>query len=323
MGTPLSFVVLSWVNAWASQAFDSARHHGDDCAGRSRLADSTAQLSEYSTAVSSIGAELNHRKTFTSPTWTMCEVVAVPHKTAKDGTAVFIAPPCPPPGLEAPVVAESRCGNRYLKRQERVMKTLFPWLIKDARLHLPAEIGGLGYMGRGLACGAGLRARLGALVSREPGVGLSAALQAKAPFREAGLYPRPLVAAVHPKEYWAAKRRVAAWGPLTSEDGQLVPLRSLVVFESMLVESELLSLSTGKVRRRRDGGRPERTKSGALFRALRVRPAKPLTKFGGIISLKAWTDKVKALSVRVPEDVASEIRDRIPDTAQGFPSPAW
>lgn len=304
MGTPLSFVVLSWVNAWASQAFDSARHHGDDCAGRSSLSDSTEQLKDYSIAVGAVGAELNHQKTFTSSSWTMCEVLSVPTKKTKSGMVVFVAPPCPPPGLKAPVAAESRCGSRYLKRQERVMKTLFPWVIKDARLRLPVEIGGLGYLGRGLNCSKGLRARLGALVSREPTVALSTKLQAKAPFREAGLYPRPWVQSVEPREYWAAKRAVASWGPFTSETGETVPLRSLVIFESMLVESELRSQKEGQIRRRRDGGRPERTKSGAVFRSLGVRPAKPLTKFGGIAALKKWADKVKALSVTVPEDIA-------------------
>jgi hypothetical protein len=316
MGTPLSFVVLSWVSAWASQAFRSSRHHGDDCAGRSRLSDSRDELEDYSIAVAAVGAELNVSKTFTSPAmWTMCEVLGVPRAKSEGGMAVFVAPPCPPPGLKAPVVAESRCGNRFLKRQERVMKTLFPWVLKDARLHLPVEIGGLGYTGRGLAVGSGLRARLGALVSRDPGVGLASKLLGKAPFREGGLFPRPLVPVVEPPVYWAAVKTVKSFGPFTAEEGTEVPLSSLVAFESMLVREQVRFSMGDRVKRKRDAGRPERAKAGSVFRALRVTPARPLTKYGGLSSLQAWSLKIKTLRVTVPEDIASEIRDRIPDTA--------
>jgi len=324
MGTPLSFIVLSWMNAWASQAFRWARHHGDDCAGRSQLSHSQGELADYANAVGAVGAELNVKKTFTGPLWTMCEVFSNPRQRAEGGMEVCVVPPCPPPGLKAPVAAESRCGNRFLKRQERTMRTLFPWCVKDARLHMPVELGGLGYLGRGLAMGAGLRARLGFLVKQEPEVGLSTKLLGKAPFREAGLYPRPLVQAVQPKEYWRAKRAVQAFGPLTSEEGETVPLRNLVAFESMLVESELRSQSGGQIRRRRDAGRPERARGKAVFRALKVAVScRPLHKWGGISKLKRWTDRVNALPVTVFPDVASEIRDRIPDTTQGQPGPAW
>jgi len=332
MGTPLSFVVLSWVNAWASQAFSSSRHHGDDGVGRSPVGadafsdESAFQLTDYDCAVSAIGGSLNRPKTFRSSTsWTMCEVLGVRTRENESGMAVFVAPPCPAPGLKAPVLAESRCGNRYLKRQERVMKTLFPWLVKDPRLHLPAEIGGLGYLGRGLAVSRGLRARLGALVSRDPTFEQASGLNCKAPFREGGLYPRPLVRAYRPQEYWQATKLVQQeMSTIRDPDGERVTVAQLAIYGSMLTEQELRFIQDGKkVRRRRDGGRPERTRTTTVFRSLKLLPARRLSRWGGIGSLRKWAAKAKALTVTVVEDVASEIRDRIPDTTQGRQDPVW
>jgi hypothetical protein len=340
MGTPLSFPVLSWINAWASQAFDSSAHHGDDCVGVTRrrgtlvdqATEAIAQLGDYERSVAAVGAQLNRSKTYTSTfAWTMCEVLGGPGKGRKgepygSRTVVFVPPPCPPPALSAPVAAEYRCGSRYLKRQERVMKTLFPWVVKDARLHLPVEVGGLGYTGRGLSVGRALRSRLAALVSRDPSEVVSTALNAKAPFREVGLYPRPFVPAYHASEYWKAQRTVKSFGPLRcseAEGGVRVPLRSLVIFEALLIEDQMrLSLNERTAGRRAVRGRPERTKTKAVFRAVKgVKFARPLGKRTGVSALRAWAAKCKNLTVTVFEDIASEIRERIPDPTYGQPRP--
>lgn len=314
MGTPLSFVVLSWVNAWCTHAFTRARIHGDDAVG---VAYAAFEAVEYRDAVQAVGASVNMRKTFTSSSaWTMCEVAAWPRSKQRFGRAVFVPPPCPPPGLCAPVAAESRCGNRFLRRQERVMKTLFPWCARDPRLRLPVEVGGLGYTGRGLAVPASVRRRLGALVSRgvEPGV---RGVVSKAPFREAGLYPRPLIPVPsQPRQYHLA-RKLVAQEPLEDPCGVPVSLREFVIYQATLVESQYRLLVGDKFKRRRDAGRPERTKTKALFKPptvpLRV---KPLSVSHGVGSLRRWASKLASSEVRVFEDVALEIRGRTPNSAQ-------
>jgi hypothetical protein len=314
MGTPLSFVVLSWVNAWATSAFSDARHHGDDAVGRARW---SFEIDEYAAGVAAVGGELNRAKTFTSSSgWTMCEVAAWPRQNTKYGRAVFVPPPCPPPGLQAPVAADPRCGDRGLRRQERVMKTLFPWCRRDPRLRLPLEVGGLGYTGRGLAVPRSVRRLLGTLVSRGVDWAVARGVVGKAPFREEGLYPRPLVPEPsRPRSYHAA-RRLVAQDPLEDPSGVPVPLRSLVVFEAMLVESQYRLLEGDRFRRRWGGDRPARTKSKALFRPLVGRLAPPLSRERGVSAIRRWAAMLSGMTVRVFEDVASEIRDRIPDPAQ-------
>lgn len=303
MGTPLSFPVLSWLNAFAMEAFDNSAHHGDDGVGNSPHA---YAFEEYCTAIEMMGGEVNRKKTFISPAcWTMCEVACGPTKCGK-GRNVFVPPPCPPPGLKAPVAAEARCGNRYLRRQERVMKTLFPWIVKDPRLHLPVEVGGLGYLGRGLAVGAGVRSRLGALVSRGVDWLFARSLTSKRPFREEGIYPRPLTLdPAKPAAYWRAKRNVDREQLTCQEGGTFVTLEELVRFKAMLTESEY-RLSVGdSYKRARATGRPARTKSRALFRRTdKVPICKPLGKWTGAASLRRFAERCKALPIRVPEDIA-------------------
>jgi len=317
MGTPLSFIVLSWVNAWATSAFSSSRHHGDDAVGRVMA---SYEVEEYAFAIASCGGELNRRKTFTSESgWTMCEVAAWPSED-EGGTEVFVPPPCPPPGLRAPVAAETRCGSRYLRRQERVMRTLFPWCHRDPRLRLPKSIGGLGYLGRGLAIPVSLRRRLGTLVSRGPDYLIARGVVGKTPFTKEGLYPHPLVPVpARPKEYHLSRRLVAS-EPLTcsaSDGGVPVPVIGLVIYENMLVESQYRLLVGDKFKRRWGGDRPARTKSKALFRRYNGPLAAPLTRKHGAASLDRWAVKLQNMTVEVFEDVAFEIRDRIPNTAQG------
>jgi hypothetical protein len=314
MGTPLSFVVLSWLNAWATSAFESARHHGDDAVGRARH---SYELDEYELGISLIGGRLNRAKTFVSSSgWTMCEVAAWPRKNTRHGTAVFVPPPCPPPGLRAPVAADNRVGPRFLRRQERVMRTLFPWCARDPRLRLPACVGGLGYTGRGLAVPASVRSRLALLVSSGTDYLVARNLYGKKPFREGGLYPRPLVPEPSRSREYHLARRLVAQDPLEDPSGVPVTVEQLVTFESMLVESQYVLMAGDKLRRRRDAGRPGKTKSNALFRRSDSRRIRPLTVAHGLSSLERWAAKLRNLTVRVFEDVASEIRDRIPDPTQ-------
>jgi hypothetical protein len=196
------------------------------------------------------------------------------------------------------------------------MKTLFPWCSRDPRLRLPLEVGGLGYTGRGLAVPRSLRVRLGTLVSQGVSYLIARGVVGKSPFRERGLYPRPLIPEpTRPRSYHAARRMVAR-DPLEDPTGVLVPVDSLVIFENMLVESQYRLMEGDKFRRRRDGGRPERTKTKALFRPFSGRPAAALSRSHGVGSLKRWASTLHSMEVRVFEDVASEIRERIPDSAQ-------
>lgn len=304
MGTPLSFVVLSWLNAFATDAFSSSRHHGDDAVGR---ADDSEEITDYSIAVAAIGASLNLTKTFTSPhSWTMCEVLYGTRQGQRKGS-IFVPPPCPAPGLKAPVAAESRCDNRYLKRQERVMKALFPWITKDPRLHLPVEVGGLGYLGRGLAVGVGVRCRLAALVSRGADWLIARNLHAKRAFREGGLYPKSLISTPRqPADYWKLRREME---PLVDPVGGVeVPAEQLIAYENRLVESTYRLMHGDALRRVRDSGRPVRTKAKTLFRQRTVTNVPPLRKWGGIMALRRWAERLKDLPVKVFADVALEIR---------------
>jgi hypothetical protein len=308
-------VVLSWINAWATSAFTTARTHGDDAVG---TFSEDYELEEYESAIAAVGASVNRKKTFISPSaWTMCEVASWPRRS-KLGNAVFVPPPCPPPGCKAPVAAESRCGNRFLRRQERVMKTLYPWVSRDPRLRLPVEVGGLGYTGRGLAVPRSVRLRLGTLVSRGVDHAIAASLTSKRPFREAGLYPRALVPEPSKPRSFNAARRLVAQDPLVDPvNGVPVPLEDLKIFEAQLIEDQYRLLEGDKFKRYRNTGRPERSKTKALFRPLipaRLAPA--LSVRHGCGSLRRWAATLRKVEVRVFEDVASEILGRTPDPAQ-------
>jgi len=91
MGTPLSFVVLSWVNAWAVGKFGRSLTHGDDAVGRHRIGSDALHI--YSDRVESVGAQLNRTKTFRADhSWTACEILALPRRHCEDGMSLFIPP---------------------------------------------------------------------------------------------------------------------------------------------------------------------------------------------------------------------------------------
>jgi len=310
MGTPLSFVVLSWVNAWATSTFSRALTHGDDAVGR--YTPGSLELDLYASRVASVGAALNREKTFKADhAWTACEIFALPRSHGEDKMTLFYPPSIPPSTLRAPVEADQRLENLWLRRMERVMKSRFPWIVKDPRLHLPVQVGGLGYTGRGLAVGVSVRRRLGALVSRGPSAVIAADLIGKKPFREVGLYPRPLCRVVRPGSYWKAVRATEQWFQAGGDTH--VPLESLLSFKSCLIEDEVRLLEGDKFKRKRVAGRPDRTRAGAVFRRLGVAPCRPLTRRWGCSALIRWASLSRESEVTVPEDIASEIRERIPD----------
>jgi hypothetical protein len=315
MGTPLSFVVLSWVSAWAVGRFSRSLTHGDDAVGRHRIGSDA--LNVYAERVASVGAQLNKGKTFRADhAWTACEVLALPREHAEDRMTLFFPPSIPPPDLRAPVEADPRLENLWLRRMERVMKSRFPWVKCDPRLHLPVEIGGLGYTGRGLAVGRSLRSRLGALVSRGPSAEIGAALIGKKPFREMGLFPHPLIRVPKPRAYWSAAKAVDRELAPLGADLVSVPLESFETFKCQLIESELRLIEGEKFRRKRVAGRPDRSKRSTVFRRLGVKPARPLTRSGGLASLRRWALACRQVRVTVDQDIASEIRERIPDPSQ-------
>jgi len=275
-------------------------------------------LDLYADRVESVGASLNVRKTFKADHyWTACEVLARPKERSKGGMALYFPPSVPPSVLRAPVGADLRLDNLGLRRMERVMRARFPWIVKDPRLHLPVQVGGLGYTGRGLSVSRGLRARLGALVSRGPSAVVATDLIGTKPFREAGLYPQPLVRVVEPASYWKAQRAISVW--FQPGGSATVPLEALLSFKSCLIEDEIRLSEGERFKRKRAADRPDRTRRSAVFRRMGVRPAKPLSRSGGVSALIRWAKLSRESLVTVDQDIASEIRERIPAPFEPIP----
>ena len=193
------------------------------------------------------------------------------------------------------------------------MKTLFPWLVKDPRLHLPVEVGGFGYIGRGLAVSNLVRRKLAVACSRGCDWLSARSLFSKKPFREESLFPRPYrLEPTKTARFYRIQKDVAKE---FGHGSATVPLEHVEIFRSILVESEYLMWEGPEhLRRVRDAGRPARTKQTPAFRSyggnLLIRP---LGKWSGLNSIRKLRDRLRSMPVPVPEDIASEIRDRIPD----------
>jgi hypothetical protein len=327
MGTPLSFVVLSWTNGWSTSVFDKKLTHGDDAVGWSKSKVSTdnpsignvgSQLRLYSNRVKSMGQSLNKTKTFSSrSSFTACEKLVLPANDANDNRMVVAdIPSIASVELKAPPACRA-LESVMQRREERIAVTRFPWLTRMAETHLPVSIGGFGYVGRGLAVGRSLRIRLAALVSRAPTLEQAKGLNSKKPFREMGLYPRALERVVKPADHWKAVKVVASYDLFKRPEPELydtVTLFQALAFETILVEEEISLASAGAVKRK-PSGRPGRNKrSNGTFKRLSIkRQPAPLSKEGGVGSIDRWAKRCKLLPVPVDLTVASEIRERIPD----------
>jgi hypothetical protein len=320
MGTPLSFVVLSWVNAWATSAFERSLHHGDDAVGRYRVKAGVSfeltDLGLYGTRIASVGAALNRAKTFLADhSWTACERLALPGED-DEGMVVFKPPSIPDPALRTPVVADMHLEPVYMNRMERVMKTRFPWLCRDPRLHLPVSVGGLGYTGRGLACSVAVRTRLARLVSThvdDGGVeGVALALLSKKPFREEGLFPRPFERVLNPKSFWKATKAVEPWFQKPDQGGETAPLEAVLAFKSCLIEDEVRLAEGSTFKRRKVVRRPERTKMSSVFKhkpagVVRIRP---LSRANGCAALDRFVERLKGRQITLDNDIVAEIREK-------------
>jgi hypothetical protein len=288
--------------------------HGDDAVG---IVVDPLCVDDYSTAVEFTGASLNMTKSFISARcFTFCETWATQCHTRnrnKEGVVVFVPPPCPAPGLKAPVAAEQRSTPLYLKRQERVMKTLFPWIVKDPRVRLPVEIGGLGYTGRGLAVSNSVRRRLAYALSKGvPDMATAEMLVGKRPFREGGLYPRTLVpVAKNPPLLYKAMAMVDKI-PYRIDSGIEVPLHQVTAWKAELSERIFSSLG-GQTTKVKVSGRPERTR-GKIFKGTSAPRIRPLSRSGGVGAIRKFVLRVRNQPLIINRIVASQILGRTQDS---------
>jgi len=311
MGTPLSFVVLSWINAFATEAFTASVTHGDDAVGYSLCSE---ELDEYEAAIVDMGGSVNRLKTYASSRgFTLCERVYVHQDTAKGRPVAFCPPPCPPPGIKVPTAAAADQWPLYLRRAERVQKTLFPWLTNSASARLPTCVGGLGFTGRGLKVSRRVRTTLGAACSTNVERLVVDVLE-KRTFREKGLFPRLVQQAPrHSGSYYRFRSFFlldSKWMTIGNHEWKdSVAYADLVGFR----EGECLrafSLAGGPMRRVKGAGRPEKTKRRALFRVKPIPRCAPLSVKGGVGALIRLSERLRAQRVRVRPDIASMIRGR-------------
>jgi hypothetical protein len=317
MGTPLSFIVLSWVSAWTVQSMSDGKVHGDDAVG---IVVDPLTRGDYSAAVEFTGASLNIVKSFLSRScFTFCETWGTRARTKEKkikGVVVFVPPPCPAPGLRAPIAAETRSTPLYLRRQERVMKTLFPWIVNDPRVRLPVEVGGLGYTGRGLAVSNSVRRRLAAALSKGvPDFADAEALVGKRPFREGGLYPRPIVpVAKSPSLLYRAMAMVEKI-PYRMNSNIEVPLHMVVAWKAAMSVKTCAGLG-GDTVKLKVSGRPERTR-GRIFKGSDSPRISPLTRRGGVGAIRRFVLRVRNQPLMIHPVIASQILGRTQDSKQG------
>jgi hypothetical protein len=213
MGTPLSFIVLSWINGLCMSPFDGSRTHGDDAVGVCRKASEwfygstklDGQIADYKSAIDQMGASVNVDKTFISSYgWTMCEVFGLDVNNVEVANPkVFYAPPCISPDSNSPPSVERRTPDEYKNRMERAVVTKFKYIRGDPRLHIPEELGGLGYTQRGLKISEVNRKRLAYMVSLGADHYIKSGIIGKDPFVKETWYPQSLsIAPRKPKTYW-------------------------------------------------------------------------------------------------------------------------
>lgn len=310
MGTPLSFPCLSWASEWFTRGFGSSRHHGDDSVGRDMW---DLGLTVAENRIDDAGARLNRSKTFISSFgWTMCEVLGLPRGRGED-MVVHVPPPCPAPGSVMPSIADPRLGRRYLKRAERVQRTLFPGF--RLRLTLPSQFGGYGYTGRGLVAPVAVRKRLALLVSRGLNPSEAAIWFSKVPFQEAGLFPRPIVPRVgRPAAFYRLRKDLPSIKDyLDPEGGEQLLLKDLVASVEAQTES-LYRMTSGyegpRKMERAAHGKTRRTKPRTLFKGVLTQNVRPLSRSRGLASLSRLAKVLENSPVRIRDDCAAMIRGR-------------
>jgi hypothetical protein len=315
MGTPLSFPVLCTVNAWACQAFEFSIVHGDDAVGLCSTRLTSGELEDYERIISSVGGELNRSKTYISQrAWLACELMGGqdPVIPKDKRSCVLFAPPVPSCELAAPVPCDPRLDVVGKRRLERVMRARFPWIVKDPRLHLPPAVGGLGYTGRGLKVGVGIRRRLAAAVSRGADWRIAESFLGTAAWKEKGFFPRPLVFAPTAQAERIKSQRWAEDAlPLCERGGvgETVRAESLVVKRGEWERSHYFHWNAEMLARRSDAGRPRKNQTRSLFRKGRGVPAiAPLSVRHGVASLERFAASLRNLPVQVPQFVADEVR---------------
>jgi hypothetical protein len=315
MGTPLSFVVLSWINAWAASAFSARRIRGDDAVGwASTDLELRSQYLEYRAAIAAVGGRANDAKTFISQdAFTFCETIALAHP-ARRRMAVFRVPSIPGPGIEAPSSLEIGLSRKWQRRAERVVRARFPWVVKDPRLHIPVEFGGFGYLGKGLDVPVPVRKRLAAAVSRRDQADSFAYFGKKA-FRERGAFPRPFAPApVLGKEFMrieATHTRVVARDnvPQTGRRWQ-VPARWLAGEVAHRALAQYVAVY-GATRRQGVGGRPERTRARPFRKCKDTwSTCRPLGRHTGVASLARLAAFYRDQSWEVSENFVTTNRRR-------------
>jgi hypothetical protein len=242
----------------------------------------------------------------------MCEVLGAPSASGS-GRAVFVPPPCPVPGACLPSVADPRLGRRYVRRSERVQRTLFPRL--RLRLCLPAEFGGYGYTGRGLALPVSMRKRLALLVSRGLNPSDAERWLGKVPFQEAGLFARPLVQGVpRPGVFYRLRKRLPVvqdyLDPLGSRKLLLRDLVSSVEELSEHVYRHVHGYEGPRKIVRAGHAKTRRTKPRALFKGTLNESVRPLTRSHGLASLRRLAEVFASTPVRVRDDIPAMIRGR-------------
>ncbi|QJT93769.1 RNA-dependent RNA polymerase [Erysiphe necator associated narnavirus 37] len=308
MGTPLSFVVLSWVNAFATSAFTASVTHGDDAVGYS---ENSFEFEEYRDCIEAMGASVNLSKTYVSEhSFTLCERMYVPRRKQRKSLA-FCPPSCPVPGGRVPTSAQAELEPHFLNRSERVQKTLFPWITRNPAVRLPTSVGGLGYTGRGLRVSLSVRTRLAAACSRDVKLLAEEALE-RSTFRGEGLFPRSLVPSPRRSAAYFRMRSLLIKGDRRLRmgdeiDQERVLLSDFIVYRERSIVRSYLTMG-GKMGQAKSVGKPEKMRARALFSKSAPKNVKPLSVAHGLKALEKLSVRILSQEVRVRKDVASEIR---------------
>jgi hypothetical protein len=137
------------------------------------------------------------------------------------------------------------------------------------------------------------------------------------PWRERGFFPRPIIRAASDRRGFHHSvehaERILPYTSMGDNNSVEIPALDLVIARMMCAESHYTFWQPLDLKSRRDGGRPERTKSKTLFKRCPKGAApniKPLSVKHGVAALERLVERCKALKICVSEDVARAIRGR-------------